>query len=106
MAALERLRVLREDMNLSTGFVYGLQQFVDMRRKEKEERIAEAAIWRSRLAYRTRRFIVDKRRHLTDDERRRQTSRIIQDIGGNGIETLGPAYRIVLFNHLYQFRDH
>lgn len=104
-AALARLNELRRDMYLSTGFVYGLQQFVDLRRKEKEGRVAEAAIWRSRLAYRTRRFVVDKRRGLNEEERRSHTTRIIKDIGGAGIETLGPAYRIVLFNHLYQFRD-
>lgn len=102
--ALARLKTLRDEMDLSTGFVYGLQQFVDMRRDEKNGK-AEAAMWRSRLAYRTRRFVVDKRRGLSEDERRRHTTRIIHDIGGTGIETLGPAYRIVLFNHLYQFRD-
>ena len=103
-AALTRLEELRRDMHLSTGFVYGLQQFVDLRREEKKG-APEAAIWRSRLAYRTRRFVVDKRRGLTEEDRRRHTTRIIEDIGGAGIETLGPAYRIVLFNHLYQFRD-
>ena len=104
-AALTRLTVLRDELRLSTGFVYGLQQFVDMRQKEKEERVAEAAMWRSRLAYRTRRFVDDKLRKLDEQSRRQQTNRIIQDIGGLGIETLGPAYRIVLFNHLYEFRD-
>ena len=102
--ALQRLAELRLDMSLSTGFVYGLLQFVDMRRREKGGE-AEAAMWRSRLAYRTRRFVVDKQRGLGEDERRRRTTRIIHDIGGTGIETLGPAYRVVLFNHLYQFRD-
>lgn len=104
-SALSRLNALRHEVGLSTGFVYGLQQFVDMRHQEKEERIAEAAMWRPRLAYRTRRFVVDKRRGLDEESRRQQTTQIVQDIGGRGIETLGPAYRIVLFNHLYQFRD-
>ena len=103
-AALARLESLRSEMALSTGFVYGLQQFIDMRRDEKNGK-AEAAMWRPRLAYRTRRFVVDKRRGLGEDERRLHTTRIVQDIGSTGIETLGPAYRIVLFNHLYQFRD-
>lgn len=103
-AALARLEALRSEMDLSTGFVYGLQQFIDMRRDEKKGK-AEAAMWRSRLAYRTRRFVVDRCRGLSEEERRRHTTRIIQDIGGTGIETLGSAYRIVLFNHLYQFRD-
>ena len=102
--ALQRLTELRTEMKLSTGFVYGLLQLVDMRRREKGGE-AEAAMWRPRLAYRTRRFVVDKQRRLSEDERRMHTTRIIHDIGGAGIETLGPAYRIVLFNHLYQFRD-
>lgn len=104
-SALARLQSLRAELKLSTGFVYGLQQFVELRRQEERERIPEAAIWRSRLAYRSRRFVDDKLRKLSEDERRRNTHRLIQDIGGLGIETLGPSYRIALFNHLYQFRD-
>lgn len=72
---------------------------------EETERVPEAAMWRARLAYRTRRFVVDKRKGLDEDGKRRLTTQIIQDIGGHGIEKLGAAYRIVLFNHLYQFRD-
>lgn len=106
--ARERLDTLRQEdaAALSAGFIYGLQQFVEMRRREKTERIPEAAIWRSRLAYRTRRFVVDKRKGLDEDGKRRLTTRIIEDIGSNGIEKHGAAYRIALFNHLYQFRDH
>lgn len=103
-AALARLKVLRDDLGLSTGYVYGLQQFVHLRREEKKG-VAAASIWRARLAYRTRRFVVDKRRGLDEETRRKQTRQIIEDIGGAGIETLAAAYRIVLFNHLYQFRD-
>ena len=105
--SLERLDALRraDTAGLSTGYVYGLQQFVEMRRMEETERVPEAAMWRARLAYRTRRFVVDKRKGLDEDGKRRLTTQIIQDIGGHGIEKLGAAYRIVLFNHLYQFRD-
>ena len=103
-SAFARLEQLRAETDLSTGFVYGLQQFIELRRAERAG-MPEAAIWRSRLAYRTRRFVVDKKKGLAEDERRHLTQRITQDIGGNGIETLGSAYRIVLFNHLYQFRD-
>lgn len=103
--ALARLNHLREDMHLTTGFVYGLLKFVDLCRQEKRDRVPEAAIWRARLAYRTRRFVVDRQRGLSEDERRSHTLRIREEIGGKGIEALGSAYRIVLFNHLYQFRD-
>jgi CRISPR-associated protein Csm1 len=99
-----RLAELRREAKLSTAFVYGLLRFVDMRQEESRG-FAEAAIWRSRLAYRTRRFVVDKQRRLDEEGKRRQTTRIVQDIGAAGVDALGSAYRIVLFNHLYQFRD-
>lgn len=105
-AALERLNDLRlsNEAGLSGGFVYGLLQFVDMRRREQLGE-PEAAMWRSRLAYRTRRFVVDKRKGLDEEGKRRLTAQLIHEIGSTGIEKLGAAYRIVLFNHLYQFRD-
>lgn len=105
-AALERLNDLRlsNEAGLSGGFVYGLLQFVNMRRREQLGE-PEAAMWRSRLAYRTRRFVVNKRKGLDEEGKRRLTAQLIHEIGSTGIEKLGAAYRIVLFNHLYQFRD-
>lgn len=104
-AAFQRLAELREASRLSAGYVYGLLQFVELRRQEEKERKPEAAIWRSRLAYRTRRFVVDRMKGLDDAARRKVFTEIVADIAEKGIGQLGPAYRIVLFNHLYQFRD-
>lgn len=97
--------MLREASRLSTGYVYGLLQFVELRRQEVKEKKPEAAIWRSRLAYRTRRFVVDRMKDLDEAERRKVFTEIVADIAEKGIGQLGAAYRIVLFNHLYQFRD-
>jgi CRISPR-associated protein Csm1 len=106
-AAFDRLAELRQQYKLSTGYVYGLLQFVEMRRQEVEvkERKPEAAIWRSRLAYRTRRFIVDRIKGLDEAARRKLFTEIVTDIAEKGIGQLRSAYCIVLFNHLYQFRD-
>lgn len=103
-ASLERLQELRQQLDLTTGYVYGLLQFVDMRQKELGGD-PESAMWRSRFGYRTRRFVIDRQRGLDDTARRQRFVELAADIGASGIEGLGPAYRIVLFNHLYQFRD-
>jgi hypothetical protein len=62
-------------------------------------------MWRSRMAYRTRRFVTDRMKGRDEEGRRRAFAQIVGDIADRGIGGLGPAYRIVLFNHLYQFRD-
>jgi CRISPR-associated protein Csm1 len=103
-AAFDRLAQVRKQYELSAGYVYGLLQFVEMRRQEEEERKPEAAIWRSRLAYRTRRFIVDRMKGLDEAARHRLFTEIVTDIAESGIGQLRAAYRIVLFNHLYQLR--
>jgi CRISPR-associated protein Csm1 len=103
-AALGRLEALQADMALSTGYVYGLLQFVEMRSREAAGQ-PEAAMWRSRLRYRTKRFVVDKIKGLDDAARQARFTALASDIGDRGIERLGSSYRIVLFNHLYQHRD-
>lgn len=103
-SAHARLGELRRDMKLSTAYVYGLLQFVEMEREARAGK-PEAAIWRSRFQYRTRRFVVDKLR-LPDEAACRQSfTLLVTDIAARGIGELGSNYRIVLFNHLYQFRD-
>jgi CRISPR-associated protein Csm1 len=102
--ALDRLGVLRSEVALSSGYIYGLLQFVE-KRAEEAAGMPEAAMWRSRFKYRTRRLIVDRLKGLDDEGRRRRFTELAIDIGDKGIDKLGANYRIVLFNHLYQFRD-
>jgi hypothetical protein len=75
-----------------------------MRRAEVHTRSAAAAIWRARLKYATRRLVVDKKRELDETDRQRLFLQIVEPIA-NAIETLGSAYRIALFNHLYRLRE-
>jgi CRISPR-associated protein Csm1 len=101
---LDKLGTLIADSDLSRGYVYRLLQFIDMRKAEQNGR-AEAAIWRARLKYATRRFVVDKQRHLKEEaDRQRRFTDIVTPIA-HAIDSLGSAYRIALFNHLYRMRD-
>jgi CRISPR-associated protein Csm1 len=100
--ALGTLNALIDEADLSAGYVYRLLQFIDMRREEQKG-TAAAAIWRARLKYATRRFVVDKKRGLVEADSQRLFMQIVEPIA-NAIETLGSAYRIALFNHLYRMR--
>lgn len=100
--ALERLDNLREGEELSSAFVYRLLQFVEMRRREASGE-ADAALWRARLAYQTRRYVVDRRKGLDEQARCRLQEQIARDVAA-AIDELKSSYRIVVFNHLYQFR--
>ncbi|MFM2057242.1 MAG: hypothetical protein RLY71_1627 [Pseudomonadota bacterium] len=102
--ALQRLDDLRREANLSAGYVYSLLQFIDLRAQEVAGQ-PEAAMWRARFQYRTRRFVVDRIKGLDEAGRQRRFCELAADIGQRGIDQLGANYRIVLFNHLYQFRD-
>jgi CRISPR-associated protein Csm1 len=102
--ALSTLNALIDEADLSAGYVYRLLQFIDMRKEEVQKGSAAAAIWRARLKYATRRFVVDKKTKLNERERERLFLEIVEPIA-HAIETLGSAYRIVLFNHLYRMRD-
>ncbi len=101
--ALTRFDEVHSAERLTQGFVYRLLQFVDMREREQKRGEPEAAMWRSRLAYHTRRYVVDKRKGL-DEARRRELYLDLAETLSPAIENLGTAYRIVLFNHLYRYR--
>jgi hypothetical protein len=92
---------LIDEADLSAGYVYRLLQIIDMRKEEKWNGSAAAAIWRARPKYATRRFVVDKKRELDETDRQRLFLEIVEPIA-NAIETLGSAYRVALFNHLYR----
>ena len=94
-ATLDRLR---DDYRLSTGYVYGLLHLLDLRADKGNP---EHAMWRSRFAYRTRRFVVDR---LPETQRQRAQNELAKEIGEKGIKELNTRYRIPLFNHFYRQR--
>ncbi|MBH2042550.1 MAG: type III-A CRISPR-associated protein Cas10/Csm1 [Comamonadaceae bacterium] len=97
-AAQEQLDRVRDAYKLSTGYVYGLLQLITLATDTKDP---EHAMWRSRFAYRTRRYVVDK---LEPEKRQRAQTELSVALGQQGIEELGTRYRIPLFNHFYRQR--
>ena len=98
-AAQVQLERVRDNYDLSTGYVYGLMQLVDL---ASDKTNPEHAMWRSRFAYRTRRYVVDKIRE--PEKRQRAQTELSVALGEQGINELGTRYRIPLFNHFYQRR--
>jgi CRISPR-associated protein Csm1 len=98
----DRLETLTRDLDLSTGYLYGLLNLVDMAEKVKEK--PENAIWHSYFAYRTVRLL-ERRRGLTDEQRKRRQQELAHEIAEFGIERHGGNYRVALFSYLYQQRD-
>lgn len=97
-AAQDQLERVRESYDLSTGYVYGLMQLIDL---ASDPANPEHAMWRSRFAYRTRRYVVDKR---PQSERAAAQQDLAEHLGDQGIGQLGTRYRIPLFNHFYSQR--
>ncbi len=97
-AAQEQLDRVRDAYDLSSGYVYGLLQLIDL---ASDPQNPEHAMWRSRFAYRTRRYVVDK---LEAGLRPGAQRDLAEQLGKHGIEDLGTRFRIPLFNHFYSQR--
>lgn len=97
--AEQQLDRVRADYSLSTGYVYGLLQLVELAADKTDP---EHAMWRSRFAYRTRRYVVDRIRE--PEKRQRAQTELSVALGEQGIHQLGTRFRIPLFNHFYRQR--
>ena len=97
-AAQMHLDRVRDAYSLSAGYVYGLLQLIDL---ASDKTNPEHAMWRSRFAYRTRRYVVDK---LKYEVRSSAQQDLAEHLGEKGIAGLGTRFRIPLFNHLYSQR--
>ena len=96
--AQEQLDRVRHAYDLSTGYVYGLLQLITLAADKSNP---EHAMWRSRFAYRTRRYVVDK---LNPEIRPAAQKDLAEQLGEKGIAQLGSRFRIPLFNHFYRQR--
>lgn len=97
------LEELRGELDLSTGYLYGLQFLADMAEdlRGPKPRL-ESALWPSRFAYQTWRMLESKRGlHL---EARRRWQRDLAALLADGIREYGSAFKIALFIHLYSHR--
>ena len=105
----ERLEASRDELGLSTGYLYGLQYLAymaeDLRRAQADPAHTpkvESALWNARFTYRTRRMLEAKRR-LSEAERNHWQQRL-GELLGEGIRRHGAAFKIALFTHLYHHR--
>jgi CRISPR-associated protein Csm1 len=98
----ERLDELSEEFNLSTGYVYGLLNLIDMAEQVKTK--PHNAIWHSYFAYRTVRML-ERNKKLEKPQIKRRQAELAEEIVNAGIERHGGNYRVALFCHLYQQRD-
>lgn len=99
LAELERWLDERRDL-LSTGFIYRLLHLAEKAASSRPE----DAIWQSWLAYRVRRFVVDKLK----DTGAATHNHVQAEIAGTLREAIGRnklATRIAIANHLYRYRD-
>lgn len=104
---LQELQRLVKQNDLSTGYVYGLLNLIDMAEKVNEK--PENALWHSYFAYRTARML-DRQKFGEDkqkarEERNRRHQELAMEIADSGIERHLGNYRVALFCHLYQQRD-
>lgn len=99
----KRLGEHKEEQSLSTGYLYGLLNLVEMR-EELDNGKPEKALWRSYFSYRTYRML-ERQRSLNDQRRKSLHAQLAKEIAEDGIEKHKGNYRVALFTHLYQQRD-
>lgn len=104
----EDLETKRDELALSTGYLYGLLHLTDMAAQEHKR--PENALWHSHFAYRTRRMLETlikggEDREATERKRRTLQNRLALDVAENGIKKYRAAYKIALFAYLYQRRE-
>ena len=101
-SASSRIEGVKQSYGLSTGYLYDMLHYVDLAQREKGGDI-QASMWRSRLYYRTRRYVNDRKK--MDPERSESIyQELITTFEQQGISALGTTFRIPLFNHFYQLR--
>ena len=103
MAAQEQINSLKADYGLSTGYIYAMLEFCRAAEQERNGNI-EAGMWRSRFAYRTRRYVNMQKNIIGKEAQQNAYNRLTEAFYQNGIEKLGSKYRIPLFNHFYLLR--
>ncbi len=95
-----RISELEQQYRLSTAYLYDLLHYTELAVAEAAGDI-NASIWRSRLYYRTRRY-VNEQKHITAKDNAYQ--QLSGDLAGY-IQALHGTIRIPLYNHFYQQRE-
>lgn len=92
----------KENYELSTAYIYGLLELVDMKEASKND--PTQSIWHSYFSYRTYRLLERDKNLNNETQRRSQYQYLAQTISAQGIEKYGQQYKVALFNHLYKHR--
>ncbi len=96
-----RLDELVQKYGLSIGYVYGLLSLCEM--ADKADKDFTAAAWRSKLVYKTARF-VETSRKIQDEDKQNAAAEIAKEIG-DATAKYKTDYKIALFTWLYQQRE-
>lgn len=111
-ASLERatakLTELASELGLSTRYVYGLLELVEMNAMLRDGSAglawSQCALWHSAFKYRTYRML-DRNRRLDGPARKSALEQLAHEIVEQGIQRFGRSYRVALTHHLYSHRD-
>lgn len=101
MAMEYRLDELVQKYDLSIGYVYSLLTLCEM--AQRAEKSLTDAAWRSKLVYKTARF-VETSRKIQDENKQDAAAEIAREIG-DAISNYKTDYKIALFTWLYQQRE-
>lgn len=102
MALEHRLAEMKEDYGLSIGYIYGLQTLCDQAESAAKGNFMDA-MWRSKLVYKTVRF-VETSKKIDTDNKQTAADNIAKEIG-DAISKYKTDYKIALFTWLYQQRE-
>lgn len=102
MALEHRLAEMKEDYGLSIGYIYGLQTLCDQAESAAKGNFMDA-MWRSKLVYKTVRF-VETSKKIDTDNKQTAADTIAKEIG-DAVATYKTDYKIALFTWLYQQRE-
>ncbi len=103
---LEAIREKHDEFELSTGYLYRLQDLADMAENLRSETPKpENAIWRSWFSYRTYRMLEQTLKGKDKQKERERRMQELATILSEPIERFGSRFKIPLFIHLYQQRS-
>ena len=102
----EQIRQKHEEFDLSTSYLYRLQDLAHMSENLKSsEPRPENAIWRSWFSYRTWRMLEQQLRGKDKEAERRRRMEELAQVLSVPIDQFGSRFVIPLFIHLYQQRS-
>ncbi|MEE9322540.1 MAG: type III-A CRISPR-associated protein Cas10/Csm1 [Granulosicoccus sp.] len=101
----EAIQRVDTEFNLSTGYLYRLQELAAMAENLKSDQIRpESAMWRSRFSYRTWRMLEQQLKGKDKEAERKRRMQELATVISEPIEQFRSRFRIPLFIHLYQQR--